>query len=131
MPFRSKAQRAFLFAKHPAIARRWAKKYGSGGKHLPKHVGETKVMPEPQIASYIDQISKDAPITEAKGGNIIRDLEGIAAMRIQDYPAVKNMGMVQVNPQLLRHIKQVAGEAIGIINDLNGQVDDLIAGEDQ
>jgi hypothetical protein len=28
MPFRSKKQRAFMFAKHPRIARRWVKKYG-------------------------------------------------------------------------------------------------------
>lgn len=29
MPFRSEAQRRFLWAKHPDIARRWAAKYGS------------------------------------------------------------------------------------------------------
>jgi len=28
-PFRSKKQRAYLYAKHPKIAKRWAKKYGS------------------------------------------------------------------------------------------------------
>lgn len=38
MPFRSKAQRAFMYAKHPAIARRWEDEYGSGGKNLPGHV---------------------------------------------------------------------------------------------
>lgn len=35
MPFRSEAQRKFLFAKHPKIAKRWAKKYGIP-KNLPK-----------------------------------------------------------------------------------------------
>jgi hypothetical protein len=29
MPFRSKKQRAYLFAKHPAVAKKWAKKYGT------------------------------------------------------------------------------------------------------
>jgi hypothetical protein len=29
MPFRSKKQRKFLYAKKPKIAKRWAKKYGN------------------------------------------------------------------------------------------------------
>lgn len=29
MPFRSRKQRRFMFAKHPTIARRWARKYGT------------------------------------------------------------------------------------------------------
>jgi hypothetical protein len=29
MPFRSEKQRRFLFAKHPEIAKRWTKEYGS------------------------------------------------------------------------------------------------------
>lgn len=29
MPFRSEAQRRFLWAKHPDIARRWTDEYGS------------------------------------------------------------------------------------------------------
>lgn len=29
MPFKSQAQRAFLYAKHPAIAKRWQKETGS------------------------------------------------------------------------------------------------------
>ena len=29
MPFRSESQRRFMWAKHPKIARRWSKKYGS------------------------------------------------------------------------------------------------------
>lgn len=32
MPFRSKAQRAWLWANKPEIARRWTKKYGKGIK---------------------------------------------------------------------------------------------------
>lgn len=29
MPFKSEAQRKFLWAKHPDIAKRWTEKYGS------------------------------------------------------------------------------------------------------
>lgn len=29
MPFKSAKQRRYLFAKHPKIARKWAKKYGT------------------------------------------------------------------------------------------------------
>lgn len=29
MPFRSKKQRAFLYARKPRLARKWARKYGS------------------------------------------------------------------------------------------------------
>ena len=29
MPFKSAKQRAYLFAKKPSIAKRWAKKYGT------------------------------------------------------------------------------------------------------
>lgn len=32
MPFRSGKQRRFMFAKHPKIAKRWAKKYGTKPK---------------------------------------------------------------------------------------------------
>ena len=30
MPYKSDAQRRFMHAKHPAIAKRWDKKYGGG-----------------------------------------------------------------------------------------------------
>lgn len=41
MPFRSEAQRRYLWLKHPEIARRWAKKYGTP-THLPAHVALTR-----------------------------------------------------------------------------------------
>jgi hypothetical protein len=41
MPFRSEAQRRFLFLKHPDIAKRWAHKYGTP-KSLPMHVQAAK-----------------------------------------------------------------------------------------
>lgn len=39
MPFQSEAQRRYLWAKHPDIAKRWADKYGTP-KDLPKHKGK-------------------------------------------------------------------------------------------
>lgn len=41
MPFKSISQRKFLLAKHPSIAEKWRKKYGSGNE-LPKRVGAMK-----------------------------------------------------------------------------------------
>ena len=35
MPFKSKAQQGYLFAKKPALAKKWADKYGVP-KNLPK-----------------------------------------------------------------------------------------------
>ncbi len=37
MPFRSKAQRAWMYAKHPKMAARWQKETPKGAK-LPKRV---------------------------------------------------------------------------------------------
>lgn len=37
MPFKSNAQRRFMYAEHPAIAKRWSKEYPNQGK-LPDHV---------------------------------------------------------------------------------------------
>ena len=36
MPFKSEAQRRFLFMHHPELAKRWAHKYGTP-KSLPYH----------------------------------------------------------------------------------------------
>jgi hypothetical protein len=36
MPFRSPRQRRYLFANHPAMAKRWAKRYGTKPKPKPK-----------------------------------------------------------------------------------------------
>lgn len=42
MPFRSEAQKRFLFARHPKIARRWAKEHPESLSDLPEHVGRKK-----------------------------------------------------------------------------------------
>lgn len=43
MPFKSQAQRAYLYANHPQIAKRWSEEYPNQGK-LPQHVnGREKV----------------------------------------------------------------------------------------
>lgn len=41
MPFKSEAQRRFLFSKHPEIAKRWSHEYGTQ-KDLPYHVAAKK-----------------------------------------------------------------------------------------
>jgi hypothetical protein len=41
MPFQSKAQERFMFAKHPEIAKRWLREYGQ-----PARMPERKVNPE-------------------------------------------------------------------------------------
>lgn len=41
MPFKSQAQRRFMYAKHPDIAKRWSSEYGPQ-KNLPEHVSEPK-----------------------------------------------------------------------------------------
>ncbi len=38
MPFKSEAQKRFMFAKHPKIAKKWSKEYPDKGK-LPEHKG--------------------------------------------------------------------------------------------
>jgi hypothetical protein len=39
MPFKSQAQRAFMYAKHPAIAKRWSAEYPNQGK-LPEKLNQ-------------------------------------------------------------------------------------------
>ncbi|MET0742968.1 MAG: hypothetical protein ABWY78_06315 [Microvirga sp.] len=41
MPFKSQAQRSFLYATHPEMAKRWATETPKG-KKLPRHVSKPK-----------------------------------------------------------------------------------------
>lgn len=41
MPFRSEAQRAYLYAREPEVARRWSAEYG-GQPNLPARVSKSK-----------------------------------------------------------------------------------------
>jgi len=41
MPFKSKAQKGYMFVHHPQIAKRWAHEYGVP-KNLPEHVAHEK-----------------------------------------------------------------------------------------
>lgn len=40
MPFKSKSQQRYMFAKKPKIAKRWAKKYGVS-KDMPEKLSKT------------------------------------------------------------------------------------------
>jgi len=53
MPFKSEAQRRYLFMKHPSIAKRWADKYGTP-KNLPYHKKEKKS----HVVEYIERKGK-------------------------------------------------------------------------
>lgn len=39
MPFKSQAQRAFMYSQHPEIAKKWSAEYPNQGK-LPKKLGK-------------------------------------------------------------------------------------------
>ena len=41
MPFKSEAQRRYLWMHHPSVAKKWAHKYGTP-KNLPKHKKPSK-----------------------------------------------------------------------------------------
>jgi hypothetical protein len=48
MPFKSEAQRRYLWAKHPEIARKWADKYGS----KPQSAGDIKKAARKRLLKY-------------------------------------------------------------------------------
>ena len=43
MPFQSKAQVRYMYAKHPQVAKRWEDKYGIS-KHIPEHKGKVSAI---------------------------------------------------------------------------------------
>jgi len=53
MPFQSEAQRAFMYANHPEIAKRWSREYPNQGK-LPK-----KKKPKTGMSKGIGASAKD------------------------------------------------------------------------
>ena len=59
MPFRSKAQQRFMFARHPAIAKRWADTYGVPSS-LPEHVKDEHVGDAPKRRARLRKRKLDA-----------------------------------------------------------------------
>jgi hypothetical protein len=49
VPFQSEAQRRFMYAKHPEIAKRWSREYPEQGK-LPAHVAKKQAKRKALIA---------------------------------------------------------------------------------
>lgn len=47
MPFKSQAQEAFMYAKHPEIARKWSNEFGQP-KKLPEYKPATSPLKEPK-----------------------------------------------------------------------------------
>lgn len=56
MPFKSKAQQGFLYAKHPEIAARWAKETPNF-KSLPEHVKKKKDILKKSIKNSIRNLA--------------------------------------------------------------------------
>lgn len=55
MPFRSEAQRRFMYAKHPRIAKRW-EKHTPKGADLPEHVKKAMLGPFIKIGIYLKKL---------------------------------------------------------------------------
>jgi hypothetical protein len=53
MPFRSEAQRRYMFARHPEIAKRWSKEYGTP-KNLPYHKKKRSKHRQKLLERFID-----------------------------------------------------------------------------
>jgi|WetSurMetagenome_2_1015567.scaffolds.fasta_scaffold210359_2 hypothetical protein len=51
MPFKSQAQRKFMFAKHPKIAHEWSEKYGTP-EDMPEHVGIMAKMKKKKMGGH-------------------------------------------------------------------------------
>lgn len=83
VPIVSKAQQGFLFAKHPQIAKRWAK-HTPNMKDLPEHVGEKKagivdrLIQEPK-PGLLDSIKTyfSAPVVPTRNSQAQLDLGGV------------------------------------------------------
>lgn len=62
MPFKSEAQRRFLWAKHPDIAQRWSDKYGSKPVARKLKKDEKKAVAKRRLAKKAsEKMSKNMP----------------------------------------------------------------------
>lgn len=83
MPFRSEKQRRFMWAKHPEIARRWSKKYGSkpvkkkkrekkmAKKVARRYKGKKKSSKHPGFKAVQAKIAKKQGISKERAGAIL------------------------------------------------------------
>jgi len=59
MPFKSEAQRRFMWLKHPRIAKRWANEPGAKNKGLPYHKKEAESEKKASFeAGFFDELNK-------------------------------------------------------------------------
>lgn len=56
MPFKSKAQRSYLYSKHPEIAQKWTAEMGSGGSDLPEKAPTEK---KKKYSPWTDMLKKE------------------------------------------------------------------------
>ena len=88
MPYKSKAQMRYMYAKHPRIAKEWSKKYKKS-KNLPEHVKKAgkffkqanlfkiknflKMSPKPKLVGYEAFKAKLPKLKVGKIPNISQD----------------------------------------------------------
>lgn len=59
MPFKSEAQRRFMWLKHPKIAKRWSHEKGAKTKGLPYHKKETESEKTASFeAGFFDELNR-------------------------------------------------------------------------
>jgi len=69
MPFKSEAQRRYLFARHPKLAEKWAHKYGTP-KNLPKHKSNDYIRKNLKFVKHIE-IKGEIPLLTSEIGLIL------------------------------------------------------------
>lgn len=68
MPFKSEAQRRFMYAKHPEMAKRW-EKHTSKGKKLPEKVDESTNVEMNRIIELLEDIGSSGGTSHMTGGS--------------------------------------------------------------
>lgn len=61
MPFQSEKQKRFMFAKHPDIAKRWSKEYGSEPSHSASRLKDAKSGKSPNSLEGLKHAGRKTP----------------------------------------------------------------------
>ena len=82
MPFESQAQRRFMYAKHPEMAKRW-QKHTPKGADLPEHVKKASVELAPLFAKIAEGINALGSGAKAIAGAIRPSSGAVGAAKAQ------------------------------------------------
>ena len=109
MPFASKQQVKYLFAKHPGIARRWLKKYGLNYKSLPrrkKKAARKKLVAALDAAEAMvyGQPGSPSPLKRTFDADI--DVDAAAAQAAKQ-PTRRNKRMMKEKVKLMRRVAKL------------------------